>query len=74
MSFLTAEIDDTSRSVLESQALESGISIERFAGEILARHALDVVRKPVPMSNDIFRAALEQTMREKAELYRRLAQ
>jgi len=69
VSAITIELDDRCLTELNEKADLVGVPVERYIGDVLKSH-VDKIRA---MPDHVFRAAVEQTLREKDELYRRLA-
>ena len=69
---ITIELDESSLIDLNEKADLVGVPVERYIGAVLKQHVESGKVKSIP--DAVFRAAVEQTVREKAALYRRLAQ
>jgi hypothetical protein len=69
---ITIELDESSLTDLNEKADLVGVPVERYIGAVLKQHVESGKVNSIPEA--VFRAAVEQTVREKADLYRRLAQ
>jgi hypothetical protein len=59
--------------VLQQEATDLGVTVEQLAADIIDRHIRIKTAPGSAVSDDAFKTAMEATLRENDELYRRLA-